>query len=84
MMERFLTCKALKSAGLILQTMFMITQGHKIGYFDNSGYIYDEDGRRGGLVKGDGRVYDFENHYAGKIVGAHIQSGAAALLLLIR
>jgi len=58
--------------------------GRKIGYFEENGYIYDEEARHIGIVHADGRIYDYEAHYIGKVVGEHIESGAAALLLLIR
>ncbi len=59
------------------------TVGIKIGYVDSKGYVY-RGGSHVGTVHGDGRVYDYEEHYLGKIIGDHIESGGAALLLLIR
>ena len=58
--------------------------GRKIGYFQENGYIYDEETKHIGTVHADGRIYDYEAHYIGKVVGGHIESGGAALLLLVR
>lgn len=58
--------------------------GRKIGYFEANGYVYDEETQRRGAVHADGRIYDYEGHYIGKVVGDNMQSGGAALLLLIR
>lgn len=58
--------------------------GKKVGYFQENGYVYDEETRRVGIVRNDGRVYDYENHYIGKTAGGRIESGGAALLLLVR
>ena len=57
--------------------------GRKIGTVDGEGRVY-EVGRCIGDVRGDGTVYDSTNHYMGKVEGGHIQSGGAALLLLVR
>ena len=59
------------------------SSGSKVGYFEANGYVF-EGTERVGIVRGDGRTYDEENHYVGKTVGDHIQAGGAALLLLIR
>ncbi len=55
----------------------------KIGSYDSSGYVY-EGARRIGKIKSDGRIYDYENDYVGKVIGANMQSAGAALLLLVR
>ena len=57
--------------------------GHKIGEYDDKGDIY-EGGHKIGMVRGDGSVFDYNNHCVGKITGGHISSGGAALLLLVR
>src|SRR5258706_897788 len=57
--------------------------GRKVGNVDGKGYVY-EAGSHIGTVHGDGRVFDYENHCVGKVVGGHIESGGAALLLLVR
>jgi hypothetical protein len=53
-----------------------------VGNFGANGYVY-KAGSHFGTVHGDGRVYDYENRWIGKVVGDHIESGGAALLLLI-
>ena len=58
-------------------------KGQKLGHVDGRGYVY-EAGNHIGTVNSDGRVYDYENHWVGKISGGHIESGGAALLLLVR
>lgn len=55
----------------------------KIGSFEGNGYVY-EGTRHIGTVYGDGRVCDYELDIIGNIKGDHIQSGGAALLLLVR
>ncbi len=57
--------------------------GQEIGHVDGRGYVY-EGATHVGTVHPDGRVFDAENHPVGKIVGDHIESGGAALLLLVR
>ncbi len=54
------------------------------GRFDNQGYVYDAMNNMMGKVHADGKVYDQRNIYVGKVVGDHIESGGAALLLLVR
>jgi hypothetical protein len=54
------------------------------GRFDNQGYVYDARNMVMGKVHADGKVYDQRNIYVGKVVGDHIESGGAALLLLVR
>lgn len=58
-------------------------EGEKVGYFDTKGYIYDVT-IHVATVHGDGRVFDQQNHYLGKTEGGHLESGGAALVLLIR
>jgi hypothetical protein len=58
------------------------TSSH-IGSIESNGYVY-QGATHIGTVHPDGRVFDAENHYAGKVVGAHMESGGAALLLLVR
>ncbi len=58
-------------------------EGEKVGYFDTQGHIYDA-GKHVATVHNDGKVYDNENHYLGKTEGGHLESGGAALVLLIR
>lgn len=55
----------------------------QVGSFRSDGGIY-KVGTQVGAVHPDGRVFDWQNHYIGKIVGDHIESGGAALLLLVR
>ncbi len=55
----------------------------KVGSFRANGYVY-KAGSHIGTVHSDGRVYDYENRCVGKVVGDHIESGGAALLLLVR
>lgn len=55
----------------------------KVGSFRANGYVY-KAGSHIGTVHSDGRVYDWQNHCVGKVVGDHIESGGAALLLLVR
>ena len=57
--------------------------GTKIGGYDGKGYVY-EAGKHIGTVHSDGKVYDYENDLIGSVIGNHIQSGGAALLLLVR
>ena len=57
--------------------------GYKVGHFAADGYVYKGVSHIG-TVHSDGRVYDYNNSYIGKVVGEHIESGGAALLLLIR
>ena len=57
--------------------------GVAVGYYDSNGYVY-KGGSHIGTVRSDGKVYDYEDHYIGKVVGDHIESGGAALLLLVR
>ena len=54
-----------------------------VGNFGAQGFVYKQ-GNHIGTVHPDGGVYDYENHLVGKVVGDHIESGGAALLLLIR
>jgi hypothetical protein len=55
----------------------------KVGHYDSAGFIY-EGTRHIATIKADGRVYDYEDHYIGKVAGDHIESGCAALILLVR
>jgi len=55
----------------------------KIGNVDGRGYVY-EGGTHIGTVTNDGMVRDYNNHPVGKVKGSHLQSGGAALLLLLR
>lgn len=56
--------------------------GQEVGSFDASGLVY-KAGSHIGTVKDDGRVYDYENRCIGRVAGDHIESGGAALLLLV-
>ncbi len=53
-----------------------------VGNFAGNGYVY-KGGSHIGTVHGDGQVFDFENRCVGKVVGDHMESGGAALLLLV-
>ena len=55
----------------------------KVGNYDGSGFVY-EAGRHIGTIHSDGTVYNYENHCVGKVMGDHLESGGAALLLLVR
>ena len=57
--------------------------GIRVGYFDSKGYVYKGTNHIG-TIHSDGKIYDYNNHYLGKVVGDHIESGGAALLLLVR
>ncbi len=57
--------------------------GSVVGNFGANGYVY-KAGSHIGTVHGDGQVFDYENRCIGKVVGDHIESGGAALLLLVR
>lgn len=58
-------------------------EGERVGHFDTQGKVFDA-GVHVGTVHNDGKVYDINNHYIGKTEGGHLESGGAALLLLIR
>ena len=58
-------------------------QNNKVGYYKPNGYVYKGTSHIG-TIHSDGRVYDYENHYLGKVAGDHEESGGAALLLLVR
>ena len=72
-----------KVIGSVLNNGDVYNISRKIGYIDDEGDVY-EAGSRVGEVRPDGRVFDYEEKYVGKIVGGHIESGGAALLLLVR
>ena len=57
--------------------------GVKIGSYRGDGYVF-EAGNHIGTIHSDGRIYDYETDYIGKVAGDHMQSGGAALLLLVR
>ncbi|OGZ66664.1 MAG: hypothetical protein A3C50_02140 [Candidatus Staskawiczbacteria bacterium RIFCSPHIGHO2_02_FULL_43_16] len=56
--------------------------GGKVGTFKPDGHVY-KMGEYVGDVKTDGKVYDNDEDYVGRVKGEHIISGGAALLLLI-
>ncbi len=58
------------------------SMGQKIGHVDGRGYVYEGENHIG-TVHNDGTVYDYSNHRVGKVIGGHIESGGAALLLLV-
>ena len=58
-------------------------EGVAVGYFDASGHVYRDTSYMGSIYL-DGNVYDQGNNHVGKVVGDHMESGGAALLLLIR
>ncbi len=57
-------------------------RGDMVGSFGTNGYVY-KGGTRIGTIHNDGRVFDAENRCVGKVVGDHMESGGAALLLLV-
>lgn len=59
------------------------SNGIKIGRYDGNGYVYEGVNRIGALRE-NGKVYDYDDHYVGKVIGDHEESGGAALLLLVR
>lgn len=69
--------------GSVLNNGDVYNTASKIGKVDGRGFIW-EGGRHAGTVFPDGVVRDYSNQIVGRVVGGHIYSGGAALLLLLR
>ncbi len=77
------SASGVKIGRVLMSRDVLNNSGEKVGHFAANGYVYNYDDNHIGTVHSDGRIYDYDNHYMGKVVGEHIESGGAALLLLV-